>query len=119
MLGEALMARYAVLGAADGPVQDHTRHRFGMGDGARNNRRAAHAAAHEMRARNLQMLEQPFALRDVMPPSDRLDPPPRFAAFSPVEQDAGAMRRQIIEHLYLLIDAGGRPGLRHRTDAPR
>jgi hypothetical protein len=54
-------------------------------------------AAHEMRARNAQMLEQPFALRDVMPPSDRLDPPARLAAFAPVEQDAGEMRRQMIE----------------------
>jgi hypothetical protein len=68
-----------------------------MGDGERNNRCAAHAAAHEMRACNVQMLEQPFALRDVMPPGDRLDPPARLAAFAPVEQDAGEMRRQMIE----------------------
>jgi hypothetical protein len=90
-----------------------------MGDGERNNRCAAHAAAPEMRACNVQMLEQPFALRDVMPPGDRLDPSARLAAFASVEQDAAKMRRQMIEQLYLLVDAECRPGFGHRIEAAR
>jgi len=95
MIGKAPMTRHAIFGAADGPVQNHARHHFRMGDGKTRYRRAAHAAADEMRARDLQVIKQAFALRHVMRPRDRLDAAAGLAAFPPIEQDAGEMRGQM------------------------
>src|SRR6202046_4641665 len=68
MLGKTLVARYAVFGAADRPIQDHARHHVGMRDGKRRDRRTAHAAAHEMAALDAEMIEQSLTLRDEMLP---------------------------------------------------
>jgi hypothetical protein len=45
----------------------------------------------------VQVLEQAFALRDIMRLGDRFDPAAGLTAFAAVEQDAGEMRRQMIE----------------------
>src|ERR1700719_3988071 len=97
MLGKTLVARDAVFGAADRPVQDHARNHLRMRDGKRRDRRAAHAATHQMRAFDAEMVEQPLTLRDKMLPGDALDPAAGLAAFAAVEQDAGKTLRQMIE----------------------
>ena len=67
----------------------------------------------------LQMVEQAFALRDVMRPGHGLDAAAGLAAFAAVEQDAGEVLRQMIEQLDLGVDALRRPGLDHRVEAAR
>jgi hypothetical protein len=65
----------------------------------------------------VQVLEQAFALRDIMRPGDRFDPAAGLTAFAAVEQDAGEMRRQMIEQFYLLVHAKRRPCLDHRIES--
>jgi hypothetical protein len=69
-----------------------------------------------MGARDAQMLEQAFALRHVMRPTDRLDAAAGLAAFAAIEKDAGEMRRQMVEQFDLLIDAERRPRFDHRIE---
>ena len=68
-------------------------------------RSSAHAAAHDVRALDAEMIEQAFALRDVMRPGHALDAAARLAAFAAVEHDAGVFLRQVIEQLDLGVDA--------------
>ena len=89
MFGKALMARQAIFVTADRPIQDHARNQLRMRDAESRDRPATHAAAHDMRARNSQMIEQPFALGDEMHPGHALDAAAGLAAFAAVEQDAG------------------------------
>src|SRR5580704_19011119 len=117
MFGKTLVARYAVFGAADRPVQDHARNHVRMRDGKRRDRRAAHAAAHQMRALDAEMVEQAFALRDEMPPGDALDPPAGLAAFAAVEQDAAKTLWQMIEQFYPGVAAKRRPRFDHGVEA--
>ena len=86
MLGEALVAVDAVLGAAHRPVQHHAQRRLRMRHAERHHRAAAHAAAHEVRALDAEMIEQALALRDVVRPGDALDAAARLAALAPVER---------------------------------
>ncbi|HEV3161547.1 MAG TPA: hypothetical protein VGZ89_16420 [Xanthobacteraceae bacterium] len=116
MVGKTLMARDAVFGAADRPIQHQTRHHVRVGHRKSGDRRAAHAAADEMRARNRQVLQEPFALRHVMRPADRLDAAAGLAAFAAVKKDASEMRRQMVEQFDLLIDAERRLRFDHRIE---
>src|SRR5580704_17207459 len=117
MFGKTLVARDAVFGATDWPVEDHAQHHAGMRDGKGRDRRAAHAAAHQMRALDAEMIEQTFALGDEMPPGDALDPAAGLAAFAAVEQDAGKTLRQMIEQFYPGVAAERRPRLDHGVEA--
>ncbi len=117
VIGEALMARQPVFDPADRPVQHHALHHFRVRSGERRNRRTAHAAAHEMRARDAEMIEQTFALRDEVLPGHRLDAPARLSAFAAVEHDAGEVLRQMFDHFGLAVDAERRPRLHHRVEA--
>jgi len=67
-----------------------------------------------MRARDVQVVEQAFALRHVMRRGDRLGT--GLAAFAPVEQDASERRRQVVKQFDLLIHAERRPRLDHRVE---
>ena len=89
----------------------------GCATAKRRDRRAAHAAAHEMRALDAEMIEQPFTLGDEMLPGDALHPAARLAAFAAVEQDAGKTLRQMIEQFYPGVAAERRPRLDHRVEA--
>src|SRR5580704_7301178 len=117
MIGKTLVARYAVFGAADRPVQHHARHHVGMRDRKRRDRRTTHAAAHEMRALDAEMVEQSLTLGDEMPPGDALDPAAGLAAFAAVEQDAGKTLRQMIEQFYPGVAAERRPRFDHSVEA--
>src|SRR5207249_12100511 len=99
MIGEALVRADTVSRAADRPVQDHAHHHLGMGDAESDDRAAAHAAAHEMRALELQVLEQAFALRDVVRPADALDAAARLPGLASVEDQAGIFWGQMTEQL--------------------
>jgi hypothetical protein len=88
-----------------------------MGDGEGGDRRAAHAATHQVRALDAEMIEQAFALRDEMLPGDALDPAARLAAFAAVEQDAGKTLWQMIKQLDPGVAAERRPRLNHGVEA--
>jgi len=61
---------------------------LGMGDAESKDRAAAHAAAYEMGALEVEMLEQAFPLGDVVRPGDALDAAVRLPGLAPVENDA-------------------------------
>src|SRR5262249_7758394 len=84
-----------------------------------HHRAAPHAAAHDMRAFDPEVIEQAFALRDVMRPGDALDAAAGLAAFAPVEQDAGVALRQMIEQLDPGIDALRAPRVYRRVETAR
>ena len=119
MVGEALVARHAVFGAADRPIEYEARDHVGMGHCKRRHRRTAHAAAHQKGPRNVQMVEQSFALRDVMRPGHGLEAAAGLTAFAAVEQDAGVGLRQMVEELDLGVDALRRPSLDHGVKTAR
>src|SRR5260221_14535153 len=68
-----------------------------MGDAESDDRAAAHTAAHEMGALEVEMLEQALPLGDVVRPGDALDAAARLPGFAPVEHDAAGFFRQMIE----------------------
>ena len=70
-----------------------------------------------MRTRDVQVLQQSFALRHIMRPGDRLDPASGLTAFAAVKQDAGEMRRQMIEQFYFLVHAKRLPRLHDRIES--
>ena len=73
MLREALVRIDPIFRTADRPVQQHARCRLRMRHGKRDDRRATHASAHQMRLRDPQVVEEAFALRDVVGPRDAFD----------------------------------------------
>src|SRR5207237_1589758 len=73
MLCKPLMAADAILGAANRPEQDHAQHHPRMHHRESGDRSAAHAAAHDVSALDLEMIEQSFPLCHVMRPGDPLD----------------------------------------------
>ena len=93
VLGEALMAGDAIFGAPHRPIQHHALYHFRMQHAKSRDGTTTHAAAHQMRAFDLQMFEQAFTLRDVVRPGDAFDAPARLAAFAPVEHEAGVVLR--------------------------
>src|SRR5579871_2685714 len=72
-----------------------------------------------MRARNAEIVEQAFALGDVVGPGDRLDAAARLAAFAAIERNAGEFLRQVIEEPDLRVDAERRPGFDDGIEAAR
>ena len=62
-------------------------------------RTTAHAAAHQMRPFDFQMLEESAAVRDIMCPGDALNASTRLAALAAIEHDAGVMLRQMVQQL--------------------
>ena len=117
VLREARMRLDAVLRAADRPPEQHAQRRRGIRDAERHDARAAHAAAHEMRALDAEMLEQRFAVPRVMRPGDELDAAAGGAAFAPVEHDAAIALRQMIEQLHARIHALRAPLVDRRVEA--
>jgi len=83
----------------------------------RQHRAAAHAAAHDVGALDLEMVQQSLALRHVLRPGHALDPAARRPAFAPVEQDAGVFFRQMVDELDLGVDAERRPFLDRGVEA--
>src|SRR6184192_893789 len=79
--------------------------------------RAAHAGAHEMRAPDVQMVQQSLALRHVVRPGDALDAAAGLAALAPVEDDAAVLFRQVLEELDPGVDALRAPLLHRRIEA--
>src|SRR5216684_436816 len=102
MIRKALVALDAVLRSADRPIKDQAQRGLGMGHAERGDRAAAHAGAHDVRALDLQVLEQSLALRHVVRPGNAFDAAARLAALAPVEDDAAVFLRQVVEQL----DAG-------------
>src|SRR6185437_7579561 len=90
-----------------------------MRDPERGDRRAAHAAAHEVRALDAEMIEQRSSLRDVARPRDMLDAAPRLPAFAAVEDDAAVTRRQVVHQFHARIYAEARPFLDRGVEAAR
>src|SRR4051812_5939983 len=109
MLRETLVGLDAVLRAADGPPQDHAQRRLRIGDGEGHDAGAAHAAADQVRALDLQVLEEQFALPRIVRPRDRLHAAAGLAALAPVEGDALEFLRQVLEQLDARIDALAAP----------
>src|SRR5437016_10762724 len=90
-----------------------------MGDAESDDRAATHATAHEMRALELQVLEQTFALRDVVRPGDALDTAARLPGLASVEDDAGISFRKMIEQLDSGVHALRLPLVQGRIEARR
>src|SRR5437763_14406504 len=88
-----------------------------MRDGKSRDRAAAHAGAHEVRAPDVQMLQQSLALRHVVCPGDALDAAAGLAALAPVEDDAAVLFRQVLEELDPGVDALRAPLLYRRIEA--
>src|SRR2546426_12373255 len=105
MVHEALMRVDAVPRAADRPVQHQADDACRMRDGKSRDRAAAHAGAHDVRAPDVQMVQQSLALRHVMRPGDALDAAAGLVALAPVEDDAAVLFRQVLEELDAAVDA--------------
>ena len=65
----------------------------------------------------LQMIEQAFALRDVIGPFDALDTPAGMTRLALVENDAAVFFRKMIQKFDALIDAKRCPFLQSRIEA--
>src|SRR5882672_8744260 len=118
MVHKALMRLDAVLRAADRPVQHQADDACRMRDGKSRDRAAAHAGAHDVRAPDVQMIQQSLALRHVVRPGDALYAAARLLAFAPVEDDAAVLFRQVLEELDPGVDALRAPFLHRRIEAP-
>src|SRR3989454_8534631 len=117
MVGKTLVALDAVLGAAYRPIEDHAQRGLRVGHAESGDRAAAHAGAHDVRAPDVQMLQQPLALRHVVRPGDALDAAARLATLAPVEDDAAVLFRQVLEELDPGVDALRAPLLHRRIEA--
>src|SRR3989454_10220076 len=117
MVGKTLVALDAVLGAAYRPIEDHAQRSLRVGHAESGDRAAAHASAHDVRAPDVQMVQQSLALRRVMRPGDPLDAAARLAALAPVEDDAAVLFRQVLEELDPGVDALRAPLLYCRIEA--
>jgi len=73
---------------ADRPVQHEALRRFGIRVAERERAGRAHAASHHVRRGEAEMIEQRFALRCVVRPTQELDAAARRTRFAPVERDA-------------------------------
>src|SRR2546422_7572140 len=117
MVHKALMRLDAVLRAAYGPIKDHAQRGLRVGHAERGDRAAAHAGAHDVRALDVQMVQQSLALRHVVRPGDLLDAAAGLAALAPVEDDAAVLFRQVLEELDPGVDALRAPLLYRRIEA--
>src|SRR5258705_283578 len=77
----------------------------GMGDRERHHARAAHAATHDVRALDAEVLEQQLPLPRVVRPGDELDAAGGLPALAAVEDDAFVFLRQVLEKLDACVDA--------------
>src|SRR5438046_1400847 len=80
---------------------------------------ATHAAAHDVRAFDAQVLEQQLSVPRVMRPGDELEASGRLAALAPVEHDAAEFLRQVLEQLDARVDALRAPLLDGRVESAR
>ena len=119
MLGETLLSLDAVFRATHRPPQDHAERGFRMGDGKRYDRTATHAAAHQVRLFDTEMVEQAFALRNIVRPRDALDAAARLPRLATVEHDATIVLRQVIERLHPRVDTERAPFLERGVEATR
>src|SRR5579883_3464310 len=117
MLGKAFMAAHPILRAADRPIEDHAQGRVRMHHREGQDRRAAHARAHDVGALDPQMLQQALSLGDVVGPGHALEPTARTTCLAPIEHDAGIPLRQMIEQLDRRIDPLRAPLLYGRIEA--
>src|SRR5258708_34612936 len=88
-----------------------------MREGKSRDGAAAHAGAHDVRAPDVQMIQQSLALRHVVRPGDALDAAARLAALAPVEDDAAVLLRPVLEELDAAVDALRAPLLHRRIEA--
>src|SRR3982074_1945393 len=72
-----------------------------------------------MGALDVQVLEQPFALRDIVGPREVLDAAARLSAFAAVENDAAVLPREMLEELGAGIYAGRGPLLHGAVEPTR
>jgi len=119
MLGESLPAVDAVFRAANRPVEDEAQCDTWISDAKRQDRAASHAATHQVRALDVEMVQQSFALRDVVTPRNSFDTASRLTAFTPVENDACKFFREIIENLDFCVDTLRRPLLQSCVESRR
>jgi len=119
MVGEALVRADTVFRAAHRPVENHANHSLWMGDAEGDHRAAAHATAHEMRALEIQVIEQAPPLCDVVRPGDALDAAARLPGLAPVENDAAVFFRQVIEELDPRVHTLRFPLVQGRIEARR
>src|SRR4030095_13290973 len=89
VLRESRVTVDAVVRPPHRPIEDEAGDRVRMRYRKRHRGRAAHARAEYVRRRDSQVSEQPFALRHVTFPGDRLDATARLAALASIEHDAG------------------------------
>jgi hypothetical protein len=82
-------------------------------------RRAAHAAAHQVRALDVELVQQPDALPDVVAPADALEASAGPARLAAVEGDAGVPLGEAFEQPEPAVDADGAPALQARVESAR
>ena len=109
------MIRY--LRSANRPEEQEAPRRFRVRDGERNRRTAAHAATHDVRAIDAEMLEQAETLPHVVRPGEMLDAASRLPGLAAIEHDAREVLRQVIEDLDAGVDALRPPLVEGRVEA--
>src|SRR5487761_59545 len=119
MRGKPFLLHQAVAGSARGGVQHHPGYRIRMGDGEGKHRGAAHAAAHEERPADAEMIEQPPRLANVVGPGEPLYPTTGKAGFATVEGDAAKAPAQRAHQVQARVDADRAPALDGRVEPPR
>jgi hypothetical protein len=118
VLCETKMGIDAVQRATDRPEEHHAQRRLSMSNTECDGRTASHAGAHDVRPRDIEMLEQPLALRSVMRPRDALDAAARLPTFSTVEDDAGVLLRQMFHGLDAGVHALRAPFFNRGVESP-
>src|SRR3954447_869676 len=117
VLGEPPALRREVRGAAGGGVEDERRHALRMVVRRVDGDRAADAAAEQVRALDLECVEQVDALHGVVVPSEPLDAAAGLTRLALVEDDALELRRQLVDQAQPLVDRERPPVLELRVEA--
>jgi len=106
-----------VFCATHGPVENHAQRGIRVGHSKGYRSAAPHAAAHEVRPLDAQMIQQPLALCREMRPCHTLNAAARLTALAAVEDDAGVPFGQVAQQPGAGVSAKGGPLLKSRVEA--
>src|SRR5215510_10202057 len=119
MIGESLAAVDPVFRPTNRPIENQAQHRLAVSDAKRKDRAASHTAAHQMRTLDIQVVQQSFALGDVVVPRETFDTASGLTAFAPVENDAAKFFGEVFQNLDPCVNALRRPLLQSCIESGR